>query len=29
VFEDDVDVLWPLMDDMRKEMGLPPYQAVG
>jgi flavin-dependent dehydrogenase len=29
VFDDDVDVLWPLMDDMRKEMGIPPYQPVG
>ncbi len=26
VFKDDVDVLWPLMDEMRAEQGLPPYQ---
>src|SRR5438094_163228 len=29
VFKDDVDVLWPLMDEMRQEQGLPPYEAVG
>jgi flavin-dependent dehydrogenase len=29
VFEDDVDVLWPLMDEMRKEQGIPPYVGVG
>ena len=29
VFKDDVDVLWPLMDEMRKEQGIPPYVAVG
>jgi flavin-dependent dehydrogenase len=29
VFDDDVDVLWPLMDEMRKEQGIPPYVAVG
>jgi flavin-dependent dehydrogenase len=28
VFKDDVDVLWPLMDDMRKEQGIPPYVGV-
>ena len=28
VFKDDVDVLWPLMDEMRKEQGLAPYVAV-
>jgi flavin-dependent dehydrogenase len=28
VFKDDVDVLWPLMDEMRKEQGIPPYQGV-
>ena len=27
VFKDDVDVLWPLMDEMRAEQGLPPYRA--
>ena len=29
VFKDEVDVLWPLMDEMRKEQGIPPYQSVG
>jgi flavin-dependent dehydrogenase len=29
VFKDDVDVLWPLMDELRAEQGLPPYQSVG
>jgi flavin-dependent dehydrogenase len=29
VFDDDVDVLWPLMDEMRKEQGIPPYIPVG
>lgn len=29
VFKDDVDVLWPLMDEMRKEQGFPPYEPVG
>ena len=29
VFKDDVDVLWPLMDEMRKEQGIPPYVGVG
>ena len=29
VFDDDVDVLWPLMDEMRKEQGIPPYVGVG
>ncbi|HVL14816.1 MAG TPA: hypothetical protein VM529_19755, partial [Gemmata sp.] len=28
VFKDDVDVLWPLMDELRKEQGIPAYQAV-
>ena len=28
VFKDDVDVLWPLMDDMRREQGIPPYEPV-
>ena len=28
VFKDDVDVLWPLMDKMRKEQGIPPYVGV-
>jgi flavin-dependent dehydrogenase len=28
VFKDDVDVLWPLMDDMRKEQGIEPYVGV-
>ena len=28
VFKDDVDVLWPLMDEMRKEQGIPPYVGV-
>jgi flavin-dependent dehydrogenase len=29
VFKDEVDVLWPLMDDMRREQGIPAYEAVG
>ena len=29
VFKDDVDVLWPLMDVVRTEQHLPPYQPVG
>jgi flavin-dependent dehydrogenase len=29
VFKDEVDVLWPLMDEMRKEQGIPPYVPVG
>jgi len=29
VFKDDVDVLWPLMNEMRAEQGLPPYEPVG
>ena len=29
LFKDDVDVLWPLMDEMRKEQGIPPYVGVG
>ncbi len=29
VFKDEVDVLWPLMDEVRKDMGLPVYQGVG
>jgi flavin-dependent dehydrogenase len=28
VFKDEVDVLWPLMDELRQEQGLPPYQPV-
>lgn len=28
VFKDEVDVLWPLMDELRAEQGLPPYQPV-
>ena len=29
LFDDDVDVLWPLMDEMRKEEGIEQYVAVG
>jgi flavin-dependent dehydrogenase len=29
VFKDEVDVLWPLMDELRAEQGIPPYVAVG
>ena len=29
VFKDEVDVLWPLMDELRKDMGLPAYQGAG
>jgi hypothetical protein len=29
VFKDEVDVLWPLMDELRVEQGIPPYVAVG
>ncbi|MBX9583905.1 MAG: tryptophan 7-halogenase [Gemmataceae bacterium] len=29
VFKDDVDVLWPLMDEVRAEQRMPAYQAVG
>jgi flavin-dependent dehydrogenase len=29
VFKDEVDVLWPLMDEMRKEQGIEPYVPVG
>jgi flavin-dependent dehydrogenase len=29
VFKDEVDVLWPLMDEMRKEQGIPPYVGIG
>jgi flavin-dependent dehydrogenase len=29
VFKDEVDVLWPLMDEMRKEQGIPEYVPVG
>lgn len=29
VFKDEVDVLWPLMDEVRKEIGLSAYQGVG
>ena len=29
LFKDEVDVLWPLMDEMRKEQGIPPYVGVG
>jgi flavin-dependent dehydrogenase len=28
VFKDDVDVLWPLMDELRTEQGIPAYAAV-
>jgi flavin-dependent dehydrogenase len=28
VFKEEVDVLWPLMDEMRKEQGIPPYVGV-
>jgi len=28
VFKDEVDVLWPLMDELRKEQGIPAYQPV-
>lgn len=28
VFKDDVDVLWPLMDELRAEQNLPPYQPI-
>src|SRR5262245_2658754 len=28
VFKDEVDVLWPLMDEMRKAEGIPPYVGV-
>ncbi len=28
VFKDEVDVLWPLIDELRTETGLPPYQAL-
>ena len=28
VFKDDVDVLWPLMDELRAETGIAPYQAL-
>ena len=28
VFKDDVDVLWPLMDELRQEQGMGAYQAV-
>ncbi len=27
VFKDEVDVLWPLMDELRAEQGIPPYEA--
>jgi len=26
VFKDEVDVLWPLMDELRQEQGMPPYE---
>jgi flavin-dependent dehydrogenase len=29
VFKDDVDVLWPLMDELRAEQGMPAYRPVG
>jgi flavin-dependent dehydrogenase len=29
VFKDEVDVLWPLMDEMRAEQNIPAYQPVG
>jgi flavin-dependent dehydrogenase len=28
VFKDEVDVLWPLMDELRAETGMPPYQPL-
>jgi flavin-dependent dehydrogenase len=28
VFKDEVDVLWPLIDELRAETGLPPYLAM-
>jgi len=28
VFKDEVDVLWPLMDELRAESNLPPYQPI-
>lgn len=28
VFKDEVDVLWPLMDELRAETGIPPYQPL-
>jgi flavin-dependent dehydrogenase len=28
VFKDEVDVLWPLMDELRQEQGIPPYEPV-
>jgi flavin-dependent dehydrogenase len=28
VFKDDVDVLWPLMDELRAEQGIPPYEPM-
>jgi flavin-dependent dehydrogenase len=28
VFKDEVDQLWPLMDDLRKEQNIPPYEAL-
>ncbi|HEY3788327.1 MAG TPA: NAD(P)/FAD-dependent oxidoreductase [Urbifossiella sp.] len=28
VFKDEVDVLWPLMDELRAETNLPPYQGL-
>jgi flavin-dependent dehydrogenase len=28
VFKDEVDVLWPLMDELRIEQGIPAYQAL-
>ncbi len=27
VFKDEVDVLWPLMDELREEQGIAPYEA--
>ncbi|HJZ59801.1 MAG TPA: NAD(P)/FAD-dependent oxidoreductase [Gemmataceae bacterium] len=29
VFKDEVDVLWPLMDEMRAEQGIPAYVPIG
>jgi hypothetical protein len=28
VFKDEVDVLWPLMDELRQEQGIEPYVPV-
>jgi hypothetical protein len=28
VFKDEVDVLWPLMDELRREQGLAPFRPL-